>query len=199
MIKLASMFAVAALTATPLVAHAQDRDGYRADANARYARPVTGHGYDASARVYDHRYDRRAGTAYHGRVYGGGYGYWNDGRYRGNVTFGVGYGGYYPYGGYSGGGYYDGGAYPVGGYGADYAYSYPDQYGTYQPFGYGYSAPNDAYYADGQVPGQGYSDDGYDEAPAPDVGWSPGGPPADCGRWVWREDRGAYQWASAAC
>jgi hypothetical protein len=199
MIKLANMLAVATLAATPLGAHAQDRDGYRADANARYARPAAGHGYDASARVYDHRYDRRAGTAYRGdyrdRLYGGGYGYGNDGRYRGNVTVGIGYGGYYPYGGYAGG-YDDGGAYPVGGYGADYAYSYPDQYGTYQPFAYGYSAPDDAYYANGQ----GYDEDAdaYD-GPAPDAGWSPGGPPADCGRWVWREDRGAYQWAPAAC
>lgn len=86
-------------------------------------------------------------------------------------------------------------AYPVGGYGADYAYSYPDAHGTYQPFDYSYSARDDAYYAD-----RGYADDdgGYDYSPAY-VGWSAGGPPVDCGRWIWREDRSAYQWAPAPC
>ncbi|HWF76238.1 MAG TPA: hypothetical protein VN694_03590 [Caulobacteraceae bacterium] len=193
MIKLA-ILAVAALAAGPLAAQAQDRDGYRTD--GAHARPASGHGYDASARAYDHRYVRHGGTAYRsdyrGRLYGGGYGYADGGRYGGNVTFGVGYGGYYPYGGD-----YDAGAYPVGGYGADYAYSYPDQYGAYQPFAYGYSPPDDAYYAGGQ--GYDEDDDGYADGPAPTVGWSAGGPPADCGRWIWRADRGAYQWAPAAC
>jgi len=89
-------------------------------------------------------------------------------------------------------------AYPTGGYGADYAYSYPDAHGTYRPFDYGYSARDDAYYADGR--GYGDGDDGYyyDYAPA-DVGWSAGGPPVDCGRWIWREGRGAYEWAPAPC
>jgi hypothetical protein len=96
------------------------------------------------------------------------------------------------------GGDYD--AYPAGGYGADYAYSYPDEYGTYQPFAYGYSARDDAYYAGDPQYDDGYGD-GYDRGfdGAGDVGWSVGGPPVDCGRWIWREDRAAYQWAPAPC
>lgn len=108
------------------------------------------------------------------------------------------------------------------GYGADYAYSYPDAQGVYAPFAYGYSNRDDTYYADGGAaaddgaPYAGGGDaydrrDAYvvDSAPgsgayypsqaAPNVGWSAGGPPADCGQWVWREGRGAYQWVAAPC
>lgn len=132
------------------------------------------------------------------------------------------YGGYddaglAPYDGY--GGYYGYGAYPAGGYGADYAYAYPNAYGTYQPFDYRYAAGDDAYYADGdayqeapyaaagapypQAPpyvaeGAPY-DDGGGYAARPDEGWSAGAPPADCGAWVWREGRGAYDWVPAPC
>jgi hypothetical protein len=95
------------------------------------------------------------------------------------------------------GGYAEGGYHPYAdGYGADLAYSYPDDYGTYQPFGYAYSVADDAYYAATVDGGNGYYR--YD-APPVDVGLSPGGPPADCGQWVWREGRGAYEWVAAPC
>jgi hypothetical protein len=216
MTKLATLLAATALATVPLAAHAQDREGYRGSGHVSRAPAAAAHGYDASARVRG-AYDRR-GVAYRGRSYGYGYGggrgydaYGRGGAgFRGGVTLGVGYGGYYGYGGYPYGGYYDTGAYPVDGYGADLAYSYPDTNGAYQPFAYDYSPPDDAYYA----AGQGYGDDadayggdagGYDDgaggyagAGAND-GWSVGGPPADCGRWIWRSDRGAYEWAAAPC
>lgn len=217
MIKIVSMLAAAALVGVPLAAQAQDHDGY--GYRDGYARPAAGYGHDAGARVYGARHNDvsygRAGRAGRfgrdrfdrGRSY---YRYGDNRRWRGDVAVGFGW-----YRGYSGGGSYDAGAYPAGGYGADYAYSYPDQYGTYQPFAYDYSDRDDAYYADGGPgdggpgdDGPGYSGDGrYDSGPAygggyqagPNVGWSPGGPPADCGQWVWREDRGAYQWIPAPC
>jgi hypothetical protein len=210
MMKLASMLAAAALAAVPLAAHAQNHDGYRGDGHDRYARSATSHGYDANARTYD-RHDRRADWRAdgRGRVYayggryrqgdGGRFDRFDDDRFRGGVTLGLGYGGYHPYGG----GYYDVGGYPADGYGADVTYSYPDEYGTYQPFAYGYSARDDAYYAGAPNDDRAYDDDraygdGYDDA-APNVGWSTGGPPVDCGRWIWREDRGAYEWAPVTC
>lgn len=211
--KLLITLAAAALIGGPLAAQAQDRDGFgdgyrdgrQADGHGGYARPAGGYGRDADARAYDRRGDTRydaAGREGYGRDrfaqdrFNGDRGFYRDrvgGRFRGEVGLGFGYGGDY----YDGGGYYDAGAYPAGGYGADDAYSYPDQYGTYQPFAYGYSARDDAYYAEDGGPGDGGGYDGY--AAAPNVGWSPGGPPADCGRWIWREGRGAYQWVPAPC
>jgi hypothetical protein len=180
--------AVAALAGVPLAAQAQDRDGY--------ARSAMGHGYDAGARVNgerrgDARYGRVDRDRFTGDRSGADRGFdrdRGDRRFRGNVAFGFGYGADYPYGG----GYGYGDDYPYGGYGAEDTYSYPDEYGTYQPFAYDYSDRDDAYYAGGPAYGYGY------EA-APNVGWSEGGPPVDCGRWVWRDDRGAYQWVARAC
>ncbi len=222
MTKLATLLAATALATVPLAAHAQDRDGYRGG-HASRAPAAAAHGYDASARVRG-GYDRRGGVAYRGnyrgRSYGYGYGrgagrgFDGYGRgsagFRGGVTLGVGYGGYYGYGGYPYGGDYAAGAYPVDGYGADLAYSYPDTNGAYQPFAYDYSPPDNAYYAGGQGYGDdadGYGDDagGYDDGPGgyagagSNDGWSAGGAPADCGRWIWRADRGAYEWAAAPC
>lgn len=231
MTKLATLLAATALATVPLGAHAQDHDGYRDGGHASRAPAAAAHGYDASARMRT-GYDRRGGMAYRGnyrgRSYGYGYGrgagrgfngYGQGGAgWRGGVTLGVGYGGYYGYGGYPYSGYYDTGAYPVDGYGADLAYSYPDTNGAYQPFAYDYSPPDDAYYAGGQgygddadgygdaAPGYdgaggGYGDNagGYDDGASANAGWSAGGPPADCGRWIWRADRGAYEWAAAPC
>ncbi len=209
--KLLGMMAVAALAAIPLATHAQDRDGWR-DRGDGYARSAGEHGYGASARVYDR--DGRRGEAARGRSFdrdrfdrgrADGRRDFADrdrdgGRFRGEFGVGFGYGGYDPYGGY----YAYGDGYPAGGYGAYDVYSYPDGYGTYQPFDYDYSAPDDAYYASG--PGHGADaydrdgagpDDSYEAAP--NVGWSGGGPPVDCGQWVWREGRGAYQWIPAPC
>ncbi len=61
-----------------------------------------------------------------------------------------------------------------------------------EPPGPAYGA--DGYYAAGPTDGGGYG-----QQAAPDAGWSAGGPPADCGQWVWREGPGAYQWVAAPC
>jgi Ni/Co efflux regulator RcnB len=215
--KLLITIAAAALVAVPLAAHAQDRDGWQGDGRDGAARPAAGYGHDADARAPD---DRR-GDARYARVnrdrYGRGgvararvgrdrfdsgrgfYSDRDDGRFRGEVGIGLGYGGYGAYGGYGGydGGYYDAGAYPAGGYGADDAYSYPDEYGTYQPFDYAYSNRDDTYYADdGGAASGGEAYDRYQSAP--NAGWSRGAG-QDCGQWVWREGRGAYQWVPAPC
>jgi len=215
--------AAAALIAIPVAAHAQDGAGYRTYGQGHVARPATAHARDADARMQDRRAWRSGAVRYgssgrrgfdthrfHRQL--GARGFYRADRLgaRGDVALGFGvypYGGYAyasPYDGY--GGYYDDGAYPYAGYGADYAYSYPDEYGTYQPFDYGYSPGDDAYYA--QTPDEAEGpyvaeaapyggDEGYQ--PPPDEGWSAGGPPADCGEWVWREGRGAYEWAPAPC
>jgi Ni/Co efflux regulator RcnB len=213
--------AAAALVAAPLAAQAQDRGGWQGDGQDGDARPAASYSHDADAGAHD---DRRGDVRYgradqdrygrdgfaQGRVgqdrFDGERGYYRDrdgGRFRGEVGVGFGYGGnygggynggsYYGGGGYSGGGYYD--AYP-GDYGADDAYSYPDRDGTYQPFGYAYSSRDDAYYADqgGANGGEGY--DRYQAAP--NAGWSAGAG-QDCGQWVWREGRSAYQWVPAPC
>jgi Ni/Co efflux regulator RcnB len=215
--KLLITIAAAALIAGPLAAHAQDRDGWQGDGRDGAARPAASHGRDADARAPDgRRGDGRYGRVNRDRYDQGGvararvgrdrldgergfYSDRDDGRFRGEVGIGLGYGGYGygGYGGYDGGAYYDAGAYPAGGYGADDAYSYPDQYGTYQPFDYAYSNRDDAYFADdGGAPYGGEADDGYQAAP--NSGWSPGAG-QDCGQWVWREGRGAYQWVPAPC
>ena len=109
MTKLASMLAAAALAAVPLAAQAQDHhDDYRATGHDRSARSATSHGYDASARTFN-RHDQRAawGGDNRGRFYGYSDRYrqgdgrrfdrYDGGRFRGGVTLGFGYGGYYPY------------------------------------------------------------------------------------------------------
>jgi len=213
--------AAAALVAAPLAAQAQDRGGWQGDGQGGDARPAASYGHDADARARD---DRRGDVRY-GRVnrdradrngfaggrvnqdrFDGERGYYRDrdgGRFGGEVGLGFGYGGYDGRGYYDGGGYYGDGsvggsygdAYP-GDYGANDAYSYPDQDGTYQPFGYAYSSRDDTYYANdgGAADGGGY--DRYQTAP--NTGWSPGAG-QDCGQWVWREGRGAYQWVPAPC
>jgi hypothetical protein len=84
---------------------------------------------------------------------------------------------------------------PAPGYVADTAYSYPDEDGRYAPFAYAYAPAVDTFYAVDPGPG------GYEirESAPPDVGWSAGAPPADCGRWIWRADRGAYEWIRRPC
>ena len=219
--KLLIMAAAAVLFGAPLAAHAQDRDGWQGDGRDG-ARTAMARGRDADARVRDDRDmrfgrvdrdrfardrfdrdrdDRFAGNRFdRDRFDRGRFGdrdFRDRDRFRGEFGLGLGfgyggdypyggdYGDYYPYGGGDYGGYYD--AVPYGGYGADYAYSYPDQYGTYAPFAYGYSDSDDAYDADdGPTYGGGYG--GYGAGAA-----------ADCGRWVWRGGRGAYQWVPAAC
>ncbi|HWE45033.1 MAG TPA: hypothetical protein VG407_03310 [Caulobacteraceae bacterium] len=216
--KLLITIAAAALVAVPLAAQAQDHDGWR---GGGHARPAASYGHDADARVRDNgrggaRYGRmdrdrfdRSGFGrdrFDGSRFDGDRGFVRDrdgGRFRGAVTLGFGYGGYDGggyYDGYDGGGYYD--AYP-GDYGADYAYSYPDAYGTYQPFDYAYSDRDDAYHADDGAPA--YSSDAYDDGEAydgyqaaPNAGWSRGAG-EDCGQWVWRDGRGAYEWIPAPC
>jgi hypothetical protein len=79
-----------------------------------------------------------------------------------------------------------------------YAYSYADADGRYEPFAYRYSDADDAYYSAHGARRGGYGYDRHEPAPA-DVGWSAGAPPADCGRWVWREGRGAYEWVPRPC
>jgi hypothetical protein len=201
----ARMLAAVALVGVPLAAHAQDRDGYQGDGRGAYARSATGHGYDADARADgDRRGDARYGRAQQDRFDRGGFdrnrldrdrGFdrgRDDQRFRGEIGLGFGYGGY-PYAGYDDG-------YRDGDYGAGYAYSYPDAQGTYQPFAYGYSDRDDAYYAgDGQGYGDEDGDGAYGYQAPPDAGWSAGGPPVDCGQWVWRPGRGAYQWVPAPC
>ena len=183
--KLLITIAAAALVAVPLAAQAQDRDAWQGDGRDGQARSATGQGSDASART-DQRYDQRD----NGARYGG----YDRGRVDGGRAYygyggaGAGYGGYYPYAGYYPYGY------RPGAYGAGYAYSYPDAYGTYQPFAYDYSAGDDAYYAGDPADG----DDADSYQAAPNVGWSRGAG-ADCGQWVWRQSRGAYQWVPAPC
>jgi hypothetical protein len=143
--KLIGAIAFSALLAGPLIAPAQDRDGYHRDGRGGDAPSAAAHGYD----------DPDSGA------------------------------------------YYYSDAYPYGGYGADYTYSYPDGHGAYQPFAYSYSDRDDAYYADDGGARPGYGDDRYEADP--NLGWSDGGAPVDCGQWVWREGRGAYEWVARPC
>ncbi len=224
--KLLITIAAAALVAVPLAAQAQDHDGWQGDGQGGHARPAASYGHQADARVRDNgrggarygrmdrngsgrdRLDRNGRDRFDASRFDGGRGFYRDrdgGRFGGGVALGFGYGGYdgggYDGGGYDGDGYYD--AYPAGGYGADYAYSYPDAYGTYQPFDYAYSDRDNAYYADdggaaygGDAYDGGDADNGYQAAP--NAGWSHGAG-QDCGQWVWREGRGAYEWIPAPC
>ena len=198
--KLFLMIVATTLCAAPLAAHAQDWGG-RGEVGVG-VRLHAGGGYYNDARRYDRGdrdawrdWDERDGlSGRDGLSYGGRWsdrdGWGDDGRPRDGFDVGVGYG--------------DGG-YPSladdeydrpGDYGAGYAYSYPDAHGTYQPFAYDYSPGDDAYYAnDGRGGGAAY----YGYQGAPNRGWSAGAPPADCGRWLWREGRGAYEWVARPC
>jgi len=85
---------------------------------------------------------------------------------------------------------------PAGDYGQDSDYQGQDQG---PPAGPGYNGQG---YGDQGYGGQGYGAQGYGVqgyAGQPSRGWSQGAPPADCGQWVWRADRGGYQWAPARC
>lgn len=197
--KLFVMIAGAVLLGAPMAAQAQAMGGHGMQAAG--ARPHDAHGYYRSERRYD-RGDRdawrdwderdgwsgRDGLSYRGRW--SDRDGWGDGdRLGGGVSVGFGADGYYP-------SLADDDDFRAGDYGAGYTYSYPDADGRYAPFAYRYSDADDAYYAEA---GRYYDDgEGYDTAPA-NVGWSAGAPAPDCGRWIWRDSRRAYEWIARPC